>query len=257
VAEDNPTNRKIVAQILEHGGFDVTIATTGTQAVDTLQKEEFDVVVLDKNMPGMSGMEVAAWYIEMRGEDAAPMIMLTAEATTEAMQQCKAAGMKGFLTKPIDPEMLFETIDALMGEGERHAKDAGLTSPWESQQHATVLDESVLAALDEHAHSRKFIAEVVDSFESDMLDLIERLQTAMRSEDWDEIAEIRHAMEGTARGSGAAAIARFVGNLKSLNAIQPAERHQRIGELRACFATTLDAMRSFLAKRANDAVVTT
>ena len=66
VAEDNATNRKIVAQILEDGGFDVALATTGTQAVDVLRNSEFDVVILDKHMPGMSGMEVANRYTAWR-----------------------------------------------------------------------------------------------------------------------------------------------------------------------------------------------
>ena len=249
VAEDNPTNRKIVAQILESGGFDVTIATTGTQAVEALQQAEFDVVILDKYMPGMSGMEVAARYLEMRGNNAAPMIMLTAEATAEAMQQCKAAGMKAFLTKPINPEMLFETIGALTGVGDWHTDKAGVAEPRASQPEAGALDESVLAQLDKLAYSPQFVADIVNSFESDMLDLIERLDAAVKSEDWREIAEIRHAMEGTARASGAAAIAGLIGNLKTLHAVEPRERHKRIGELRACFATTLDAMRAFLARR--------
>ena len=254
VAEDNATNRKIVAQVLEYGGFDVTIATTGTQAVELLQQAEFDVVILDKYMPGMSGMEVAMHYIEMRGQDSAPMIMLTAEATADAMQECKAAGMKAFLTKPIDPKMLFETISALTGARSRYNGQAAPAAFSASQPKAPALDESVLTELIKHAYSPQFVVEVIDSFESDMLDLIERLVGAVESENWSDIAEIRHAIEGTARGSGAVAIAGLIGNLKALHAVKPSERHQRIAELRACFATTLEAMRSFLAKRTDNAV---
>jgi HPt (histidine-containing phosphotransfer) domain-containing protein len=83
-----------------------------------------------------------------------------------------------------------------------------------------------------------------------MLDLIERLDEAVKSEDWPEIAEIRHAIEGTARGSGAAAIAELIGDLKTLGAAEPAERRARIATLRACFAATREAMRDFLSKRA-------
>lgn len=253
VAEDNPTNRKIIAQILEYGGFDVTIATTGTHAVEALQQAEFDVVILDKYMPGMSGMEVAMRYLEMRGQDAAPMIMLTAEATADAMQECKGAGMKAFLTKPIDPKMLFETIGALTRARNGHADDPKLVQPRANQTHAAPLDQSVLVELEKHAYSPQFVVDVVDSFESDMVDLIERLGAAVEIENWDEIAEIRHAIEGTARGSGAAAIVRLIGDLKALHAVEPSERQRRVRELRACFATTLDAMRRFLARRTDNA----
>lgn len=205
-------------------------------------------------MPGMSGMEVAVRYLEMRGQEAAPMIMLTAEATADAMQECKAAGMKAFLTKPIDPKMLFETIGALTSARSRHTDDAKVAQPGVGQPKLAPLDESVLAELDKHAYSPQFVVDVVDSFESDMLDLIEHLVAAVESENWGEIAEIRHAIEGTARGSGAAAIAGFIGNLKALHAVEPTERQQRIGELRACLSTTLDAMRSFLARRTDNAL---
>ena len=250
MAEDNLTNRKIIAQILEYGGFDVTLATTGTQAVEALQQAAFDVVILDKHMPGMSGMEVAAHYLEMHGESAAPMIMLTAEATAEAMQQCKAAGMKAFLTKPIDPEMLFETISTLIGvenEAPEEARSdqliekAHLAMPAES-----VLDESVLAELAMHAHSSTFVTDIVDSVESDLLDLLQRFYAAVKEEDWPEIAEIRHAIEGTARSSGATAIVRLIGDLQSLETLDAVERDRRVDQLRVCFDTTLGAMRGFL-----------
>ena len=250
VAEDNLTNRKIIAQILEYGGFDVTLATTGTQAVETLQQAAFDVVILDKHMPGMSGMEVAARYLEMQGEHAAPMIMLTAEATEEAMQQCKAAGMKAFLTKPIDPEMLFETIGTLIGVGNEDP-DGTRSDPLSDRAESnmpgeSVLDESVLTELALHAHSATFVTDIVDSVESDLRDLIDRFDNAVKDQDWPEIAEIRHAIEGTARSSGATAIVGLIGDLQSLDAIGSAERDKRVAQLRICLDTTLDAMRRFL-----------
>jgi len=249
VAEDNPTNRKIVAQILESGGFDVTLAHTGTGAVEALQRADFDIVILDKYMPGMSGMEVAARYLAMRGEKAAPMIMLTAEATAEAMQQCKAAGMKAFLTKPINPEMLFETIGTLAGAGNLPANEGRHTDDQASHVKDGLIDESVLTQLGIHAYSVHFLDDVVDSFESDMLELIDRLDQAVRIEDWHEISEIRHAITGTARASGASAIADLVAQFKMPESMRPTERAAQIAELRARFAMTHKAMRHFLAKR--------
>jgi two-component system sensor histidine kinase RpfC len=250
VAEDNATNRKIIAQVLEHGGYEVTLATTGTQAVEALQWSEFDVVILDKYMPGMSGMEVAERYIALRGEPRAPMIMLTAEATAEAMQQCKAAGMQAFLTKPIDPEMLFETISALTG-------DAQVITDQQASTEATIplspampiLDESILAVLDKHAYSPQFVPDIVESFASDMSDLIARLEALTANVDWSELSDIRHTMEGTARGSGACGIAALVEGLKALPELTTDMRCERIAELRRCFVATLEAMQHFVVKR--------
>ena len=237
-----------MAQILEDGGFDVALATTGTQAVGELRNSEFDVVILDKHMPGMSGMEVASRYLQMRGDDAAPMIMLTAEATAEAMQQCKAAGMKAFLTKPIDPDMLFETISALTGASRETPVAAKPHSSSVQSVPAEALNESVLMELESHALSPRFIAEVIESFDLDMTELIERLDMAIEQEDWNEIAEVRHAMEGTARGAGAAAIAAQIENFRTLQIMGKRQRSERLTELRACFAMTREAMNDFLIK---------
>jgi two-component system sensor histidine kinase RpfC len=255
VAEDNPTNRKIVAQILEYGGLDVTLANSGTEALDALDHAEFDVVILDKYMPGMSGMEVAENYLNKRGDEAAPMIMLTAEATADAMQQCKAAGMKAFLTKPIDPAMLFETIGALTGKGARHTYEGPRLEDTATEPVAGILDKSVLSELDKHAYSPRFVVDIVDSFKSDMLDLIERLEGAVRSEDWDELAEIKHAIQGNAQASGAIAIAGLSEHLKTIEALEPTARYTRIQELRACFVVTCEEMQTFLAERTKHARV--
>jgi len=253
VAEDNATNRKIIAQVLEHGGYEVTLATTGTQAVETLNQAEFDVVILDKYMPGMSGMEVAERYIALREESRAPMIMLTAEATAEAMQQCKAAGMQAFLTKPIDPEMLFETISALTGDAQAISdQQASMEATTPPSPTAPILDESILTELDKHAYSPQFIADIVESFESDMLELIERLETITANADWSELADIRHTIEGTARGSGACGITALVEELKTLPDMTPEERIERIAELRHCFVATVEAMQHFVVKRSRN-----
>ncbi|MBI2225030.1 MAG: hypothetical protein HYU44_08755 [Betaproteobacteria bacterium] len=123
------------------------------------------------------------------------------------------------------------------------------STPGTSVLSEPVLDHAVLLELEKCGNSRHFLAQVVDAFESDMLRLVERLKMVVKSEDWSEIAEISHAIEETARDSGAAAIVRLIDHLKSLDAVAPGEREKRIGELCACFAATLDAMREFLRQR--------
>ncbi len=166
----------------------------------------------------------------------------------------RAAGMKAFLTKPIKAEVLFQTIGARKCAPDCHGDE---TEGIQRTASEPVLDHAVLAELEQCANSPQFVAHVFDAFESDMLGLIERLKLAVKSEDWPEIAEIRHAIEETARNSGAAAIVGLIGSLRSLDAVEPTEREKRVGELCACFTTTLDAMREFLARRKNKTVVIT
>lgn len=166
----------------------------------------------------------------------------------------RVAWTKAFLTRPIHPKVLFQTIGARKSARDWHGDEAEGSQP---RANELVLDDAVLAELGQCAQSPQFIAQVFDAFESDMLGLIERLKMAVKREDWPEIAEIRHAIEETARDSGAAAIVGIIDHLKSLDAIASREREKRIGELCARFATTRKAMQAFLARRKNKTVVIT
>lgn len=174
----------------------------------------------------------------------------------------RAAGMKAFLTRPIHPKVLFQTIGARKSARDWHGDEAEGAQPRASEPEAAVLsepvlDHAILAELGQCAQSPRFVAQVFDAFESDMLGLIERLKMAVKREDWPEIAEIRHAIEETARDSGAAAIVGIIDHLKSLDAIASREREKRIEELCARFAATRKAMQAFLARRKNKTVVIT
>ncbi len=158
--------------------------------------------------------------------------------------------MQAFLTKPIDPEMLFETISALTGDAQVISDQQTSMEPvTHLSPNAPILDESILAELDKHAHSPQFIADIVDSFASDMSELIERLEAITTNADWSELTDIRHTMEGTARGSGACGMTTLVEELKVLPDLTSDERFERIEELRRCFATTQEAMQHFVAIR--------
>jgi HPt (histidine-containing phosphotransfer) domain-containing protein len=102
---------------------------------------------------------------------------------------------------------------------------------------------------DLEGYSPQFIADIVESFESDMSDLIERLEAITANVDWSELADIRHTMEGTARGSGACGIAALVEGLKTLPELTTDMRCERIAELRRCFVATQEAMQHFVAIR--------
>ena len=102
--------------------------------------------------------------------------------------------------------------------------------------------------LDRRAYSSQFIVDVVESFESDMLELIERLISAINAEDWNEISDIRHNLEGTARSIGATAIVALLGTLKSFDTATPDERQTRLAALRTCVAVTTEAMKQFIIK---------
>ncbi len=141
VAEDNPVNRRLVQALLEHRGHTPILAADGREAVTALERESFDAVLMDVEMPGMDGFAataaIRAW--ERVSGVAVRIIALTAHAGDGVRERCLAAGMDGHLAKPIDagelmallegaagaPARTVETADRLRGElGRRFVADA-------------------------------------------------------------------------------------------------------------------------------------
>jgi CheY-like chemotaxis protein len=112
LAEDNPVNQKVAARILEKQGHAVKIAGNGRAALDEWEKHEFDLILMDVQMPEMDGLEatVAIRRRELSTGAHIPIIALTAHAMVQDREICLSAGMDGYLTKPIRTEELFREL---------------------------------------------------------------------------------------------------------------------------------------------------
>jgi signal transduction histidine kinase/DNA-binding response OmpR family regulator len=115
LAEDNPVNQRVAMLLLQKRGYDVTVAADGCEAVDACKRERFDVILMDVQMPNMDGLEAlqAIRDLEAGSGRRTPVIALTAHAMSEDRDRCIAAGMDGFLTKPLNSARLFATLDEL------------------------------------------------------------------------------------------------------------------------------------------------
>ena len=109
LAEDNDVNALLTVSVLERDGHAVTRVTTGSAAVEAVEAEAFDVVLMDVHMPEMDGLE-AARAIRTAGH-LLPVIALTANAYSEDRDRCLEAGMTGYLSKPVEPDALRAAID--------------------------------------------------------------------------------------------------------------------------------------------------
>ena len=115
VAEDNSLNQEIVGFMLENAGAEWTAVSDGKQAINMFEKSElgqYDAILMDIMMPVMDGLEAARCIRSMTRPDAAdiPIIAMTAKAFEEDREKAINAGMNAYLTKPLDPQQLLETI---------------------------------------------------------------------------------------------------------------------------------------------------
>jgi CheY-like chemotaxis protein len=116
LAEDNMVNQKLALRLLEKHGYEVTVAGDGKAALQELQHKSFDVVLMDVQMPEMDGMEATAAIRQKEKSSGGhiPIIAMTAHSLKGDEELCLAAGMDGYVSKPIRTTDLFATIDRVL-----------------------------------------------------------------------------------------------------------------------------------------------
>jgi signal transduction histidine kinase/CheY-like chemotaxis protein len=116
LAEDNPVNQKLAVRLLEKEGHTVVVADNGRRALEALERADIDLVILDVQMPEMDGYEAAASIrkTEETTLKRVPILAMTAHAMKGDRERCLAAGMDGYLSKPIRPDDLRQAIEELV-----------------------------------------------------------------------------------------------------------------------------------------------
>jgi two-component system, sensor histidine kinase RpfC len=232
VAEDNPVNQKVTKRILEHADHAVVLVATGEEALDALEETNFDVFVVDVNMPGISGLEVVKLHRMAHLDEAPlPVIALSADATAETRQAAEEAGVDVYLTKPVEPRHLLKVIDLAAGGAafdEAKSKAEVLVSstaspdrssnrrqvngrsmhPRSYAESSPVINSAVIDSLSQFADG-DFVFETLQEFVANTLILLERIEAAARACDAQAFRAGVHALGGTAGNVGAESIARF------------------------------------------------
>jgi two-component system sensor histidine kinase RpfC len=210
VAEDNETNQQVLRGILEGVGHTVSITSDGLAAIDAIEMTDpgFDLMIFDLNMPQMGGLEAMKMARFMEIDRHVPTIILTADATAEALRRCEEAGADAYLTKPVESRRLLETIaglcrDMSAGGANKHAVEEGsghLVVPASSD---ILIDENVLQGLLRLGSGIEFFEELVASFGRDVKNLIKMMRRAVSELDYPVLQDSAHAMRGSASEFGA------------------------------------------------------
>lgn len=204
VAEDNPVNQRVLEQLLERRGHRVTVAADGKQALDALERardEPFDFLLMDLQMPEMDGLEATAAIRsrEKPGERHLPIIAMTAHARTEDRAQCLAAGMDGYLSKPVQVDKLIETL-----EGVRVARIEAEETAVNALPPAAFDFEASLARA---GGDRELLGELAELFEREAPGMFQRMRDAAERGDGLALAQSAHRLRGSAGALGAAGVA--------------------------------------------------
>jgi two-component system, sensor histidine kinase RpfC len=210
VAEDNRVNQQVIDRMLQSAGHAVTLVGDGEQALDALESDSFDVVLMDVNMPVMNGLDAVKLHrFATGGRDVPSFIALTADATEETRRQCEEAGMAGYLTKPVDMEELLGLIDRVA-----HADPAASSPEQPSRVRPTgtgagagpVLDATYLDRLRQLDDHDDFLAGLIRDFIADAEQLVDELEAAALNGDAAAFRDRAHALRSSAAHLGATAL---------------------------------------------------
>jgi len=204
VAEDNPVNRKLAASILQRAGHNAILVTNGKEAVDAVKREQFDVVLMDVQMPVMGGFEATRLIREHEATSGkrTPIIAVTAHAMKGDREACFAAGMDGFAPKPIQSTKLLEMLDRLASGSMRAATPVRAMTAVTAR--TEVADNSDSATLDEVGLLKlvsgnwALAGELAGLFLEDLEPRVTEITAAVEGRDAERLRMGAHALAGSA-----------------------------------------------------------
>lgn len=198
LVEDNPANQKLATYILEDRGHLVDIAGDGQEAVYWTEKNHYDVILMDVQMPGMDGLEATAAVRKREGgKPRVPIIAMTAHAMKGDRERCLAAGMDGYLSKPVKAQEMIALVERLAGMNVPDSQ-LGTTEP---KPEATpegppaVFDEQ--EALARCCDDPEVLKEMIEDFACEVDELFPQMRSALARGDLKGVGRLGHRMKGT------------------------------------------------------------
>jgi two-component system, sensor histidine kinase RpfC len=231
VAEDNNTNQKVINSILEYGQHNATLVNNGKEALEYLSDNTYDLIILDMQMPIMGGIETANLFHENYPDKNTPIIILTANATSEAAEECEAANIDAYLTKPVEPEKLLNTISML-------AKDT---------VERCFIQTETLETLLKMSKEKYFLKTLIEGYLRDTEINIDKIKTHLSKSDYQQTSDVIHTLVGSSRSIGAEELAVQAKKISDLT--QTDKKHlidDHVEELNSIYFETKTALENFL-----------
>ena len=253
VADDNVINRRVVRRILEGAGHQVTLVVDGDEALEMLENCDFNLALLDLNMPEIDGIEAAKLYqVQSLGRRSVPLVALTADATPDAHRKSLEAGMVACLTKPITPSDLLSAVRLhSICDDAASPKLSGLGSSaplGDAIEAPTTLSQTVVTGLIELGGQEFFDSLVID-FLSDADSLVSDLNGSVMSNNLASFKSNAHALGSSGAHLGALALCALC---RKAQQVTPADLEANGDQIVAQISIELSHLRNALLANCKD-----
>jgi PAS domain S-box-containing protein len=255
LVEDNVVNQKVARRFLERLGCEVTLAENGVESIEAWEKNDFNLVLMDVQMPVMDGYTATR---EIRAREGSrrrvPIVALTANAMTGQLERCLEAGMDSLLTKPLAVEALQDVLERYgLSMNESKLGEAQVESLVSAPAGPPPVD---LAQLQDLAgDDAEFILSIAESFAQSSAQLLEQLRTGASKGDVTQMTKAAHALKGAAANLYAATLRDQAQQLESNAAkFARAELEARIADAARECERVCAALQGLATKAASSAV---
>jgi len=245
VAEDTPANQKVIQRILSKRGHRIEIAHNGREAVERTERDPFDLVIMDVQMPTMDGLQATATIRarEQSSDQHTPIVAMTAHAMRGDREKCLDAGMDNYLSKPIDANKLIRLVESFgtsTSEGtsqmetdssndddvDSRNQPPGQTADPASQPENKVWD--LEAAMKRLGNDPELLHDLIDFFTEDAPTLLSTVESSLKSGDSADAARAAHSLKGLCSSFEAVAattVAERIQDLAQEGNLEEARRH--------------------------------
>ncbi|HBH85827.1 MAG: hypothetical protein A2X05_00360 [Bacteroidetes bacterium GWE2_41_25] len=185
VVEDIALNQLLMKTLLDDFGFYSDIADNGKNAVEKLQQNSYDIILMDLHMPEMNGFE-ATEYIRKKMNSQIPIIALTADVTTSDFKKCKAVGMDDYISKPLDEKLLYRKIIDLVKES------LSVKKTKKPDDTVKCIDLSYLTGRTKS--NPELMAEMIELYLKQTPPLISKMKHGVNNKEWDSVYDAAHKL---------------------------------------------------------------
>lgn len=213
VAEDNKTNQLVTSRYLKHLGCHYTVVENGIEAVNKIQDEEFDLVLMDVSMPKMNGIEATQRIRHMQEKTKAsiPIIAFTAYASKEDQDNISKAGMNGFIPKPFKREELAKVLLQHLDLFEPSPSTANKTASQEPSYFDMSVLNTILDDMDGDA-----VTQIFSEFKSDAKRYAANAEIAVTNKDAEILEKASHGLQGVSGMFGAAQLSKLASQINQM-----------------------------------------